>query len=300
MFGYIKTHTSELKVGEYEYYRAAYCGLCRSMGKCTGQCSRLTLSYDFAFLTLVRLALSGDTVGFSRRRCMVHPIRKRKMMDSNATLEYCSYAAALLSYHKLIDDISDERGAKRLRARMLRPSLARMRKKALKKGGLTELDACISKKLSELSELERSGTDSVDLPADLFGEMLSEIMAFGYDGDEKRIARSIGYHIGKWIYITDALDDLLEDIEKNRYNPFAKMYGRELLPSEIELVLAALKNELCDAEGAFDLIDFGDNERLLGIVRNVIYLGMPHRVESIVSKDNCRKKGQLETDERSV
>ena len=222
------------------------------------------------------------------------------MMDSNATLEYCSYAAALLSYHKLIDDISDERGAKRLRARMLRPSLARMRKKALKKGGLSELDASISKKLSELSELERSGTESVDLPADLFGEMLSEIMAFGYEGDEKRIARSIGYHIGKWIYITDALDDLLEDIEKNRYNPFAKMYGRALLPSETELVLAALKNELCDAEGAFDLIDFGDNERLLGIVRNVIYLGMPHRVESIVSKENCRKKGQLETDERSI
>ena len=62
MFGYVKTHNPELRVAEYEYYRAAYCGLCRSMGKCTGQCSRMTLSYDFAFLALIRLALTGDKV----------------------------------------------------------------------------------------------------------------------------------------------------------------------------------------------------------------------------------------------
>ena len=55
MFGYIKTYPPELKVREQEYYRAVYCGLCRTMGKCTGQCSRMALSYDFAFLVMLRL-----------------------------------------------------------------------------------------------------------------------------------------------------------------------------------------------------------------------------------------------------
>ena len=37
MFGYVKTVRGELRIREYEYYRASYCGLCRAMGKCTGQ-----------------------------------------------------------------------------------------------------------------------------------------------------------------------------------------------------------------------------------------------------------------------
>ena len=129
MFGYVRTHTPEMKVSEYEYYRAAYCGLCRSMGKCTGQCSRMTLSYDFAFLALVRLALSGEAVEIKRRRCVAHPLRKRAMMERNSELDFCAYAAALLTYHKLADDIADERGAKRALARMTRPMARSMRKK---------------------------------------------------------------------------------------------------------------------------------------------------------------------------
>ena len=54
MFGYIKPLTPELRIREHECYRAYYCGLCRAMGKCTGQCSRMTLSYDFVFLAAVR------------------------------------------------------------------------------------------------------------------------------------------------------------------------------------------------------------------------------------------------------
>ena len=67
MFGYIRTDTPELRVRENEYYKAVYCGMCRAQGKCTGQCSRLTLSYDMVFLALLRLAVSGEnpTLGFT-------------------------------------------------------------------------------------------------------------------------------------------------------------------------------------------------------------------------------------------
>ena len=61
MFGYIRTDTPELRVKENEYYKAVYCGLCRAQGKCTGQCSRMTLSYDMAFLALLRLAVNKDS-----------------------------------------------------------------------------------------------------------------------------------------------------------------------------------------------------------------------------------------------
>ena len=61
---------------------------------------------------------------------------------------------------------------------------------------------------------------------------------------------------------------------------------------------AALKNELCDAEGAFDLIDFGDNRMLQNIICNIIYLGMPGTVDKVMKRDGCdnagRRKGQFE------
>ena len=47
MFGYVMPYVPTLQVQEYELYRAVYCGLCREMGRITGQASRLTLSYDF-------------------------------------------------------------------------------------------------------------------------------------------------------------------------------------------------------------------------------------------------------------
>lgn len=290
MFGYVKTYTPELKVGEYEYYRGAYCGLCRAMGKCTGQCSRMTLSYDFAFLALIRVALSGENVDFHRKRCFVHPLHKRKVMKKNPQLEYCAYAAALLSYHKLSDDISDERGKKKLLALISRPMVSTMRRRAIKKGGLAELDRIISEKLAELSDFERSQEASVDTPADIFGDLLSKIVSFGFEGTQLKIAENIGSHVGRWIYITDAADDFFEDVKKQRYNPFALLYGNNITEREKGLIADALKNELCDAEMAVDLIEFEDRRMLEGIIRNIFYLGMPHTVKTVLTAEDKETK----------
>ena len=173
MFGYVRAYKPELKVKEYELYRAAYCGLCRSMGKCTGQCSRMTLSYDFAFLAIFRFALLNDELSFDKKRCIAHPLEKRSYVENNSTLEYCAGAAALLNYHKVRDDLSDERGKKKLVAALALPAVSGARRKALKRG-LTELDGKISAHLARLSELEGTSPRSVDAPAGIFGELLGE------------------------------------------------------------------------------------------------------------------------------
>ena len=81
MFGYVRTYTSELYVKENEFYKGVYCGLCRSLGKCTGQLSRATLNYDFVFGALLRMAATGEKIGFEKKRCIIHPIRKRAMVN---------------------------------------------------------------------------------------------------------------------------------------------------------------------------------------------------------------------------
>ena len=291
MFGYVKVNNSELKVKEYEFYRGTYCGLCRSMGKCTGQCSRMTLNYDFVFLALVRMALDTPKIRFEQKRCLAHPLKKRNSMVRNEALDYCSATSAILNYQKVKDDINDEKGFKKLRALLALPFMAHARKKAIKKNAaLRELDGIVAKKLTELSVLEKSDRASVDEPANCFGELLGHIMCFGFEGSDCRVAFEFGKSIGAWIYIADALDDMKDDFKKGRYNPFIRLYGGQM-PNEEQLasIYYAIKNRLYNAEAAFDLFDTDDGA-IKSIIQNVIYLGIPERTEGIIAPDKCKKR----------
>lgn len=292
MFGYVKVLRPEMKVREYEFYRATYCGLCRAMGKCTGQCSRFTLSYDMAFLTLVRLGSSGERISFERARCLAHPLKKRSYMTRNPVLDYSASASAILNYHKIRDDLTDERGVKRLLATLALPLAAQGRRRAIKQG-YSELDCRVSNLLSELSEIEKIKRPSVDEPARIFGQILGEIMSYGEDGDKSRVLRTLGCSVGRWIYIADALDDWESDAKRGGYNPFALLYGKESpTAEELEGIKIAMKNELLSAESALDLMDIEDTD-VKHVIENILFLGLPARVEEIAKKEKNPKGKQI-------
>lgn len=280
MFGYVRINKPELKVREYEFYRSTYCGLCRAMGKCTGQCSRLTLSYDLTFLALVRMGASGEKPDIGKAPCLAHPLQKKTYLKRSPTLDYCAAASALLNYHKVKDNISDEKGLKKLAALAALPFAAHIRRRALKMG-LSSLDLSISQKLSELSKTESEAKPSVDEPAKIFGELLADIFSFGTEGDRARILRALGMSVGRWIYIADALDDWRSDARNGGYNPFILLYGKEP-PTDQELdgIRIAVKNELISAEAALDLMDIEDKD-IKNTVENILFLGLPAKIEEL-------------------
>ena len=72
MFGYIVVHKPELKVKEYETYRASYCGLCHSLKKQSGRIGQLTLSFDMTFLALLLVPpQKGEREGGKERKNLV-------------------------------------------------------------------------------------------------------------------------------------------------------------------------------------------------------------------------------------
>ena len=281
MFGYIRTDTPEMRVRENEYYRAVYCGLCRAQGKCTGQCSRMTLSYDVAFLALLRLAISGEKPEIKRGRCIAHPFKKRAYLARCKSLEYCAYAAAILTHGKVADDLSDERGSKKFKAKLLAPIARKMRKKALK--SYRELDERVTKGLSELSEIEKQKLPSVDIPADKFGDILADVLSYGVDEKSSKILKSIGKHIGRWIYIVDAVDDIDDDFKRGRFNPFVCLYNTSVLDGETKRTISdSLRLELLAAEPALDLIEHRGDRNIEEIIKNIVYRGMPNAADEIL------------------
>ena len=277
MFGYVRAMREELTVRQDTLYRAAYCGLCKEMGRCTGQCSRLTLSYDMVFLYLVRAALTGTKPQAKKGRCFLHPLRARQMLVSDKELSYAARVSALLAYGKLSDDLADEKGWRRFYKRLLRPAFGA----AMARADLAELYARIEMLLQELARLEAEKQPSVDAPADVFGKLLAEVFAYGLEGDAEKIAREIGFRTGRWIYAVDAADDMDEDAKKGGYNPFLLLYGGEMDIEQRRYAEMAMQYDLTAAAAALDLAEKSD---LLPIVQNIIYLGMPAAAKKALHK----------------
>lgn len=283
MFGYVLVDKPSLRLREYDYYRATYCGLCHAMGKCTGCASRLTLSYDMTFFALIREMLVEEEVVFEKKRCIRHPIKKIETVEINSQLEYSAYVGGILTAGKIADNINDERGIKRVLASFLRVFFSKMEREADK--NLPEISYLVEQKLSELKEVETNMVSSIDVPADIFGDMMSSLLSFGLDGDKKLIASNIGKRIGRWTYIVDAFDDYDKDRESGSYNPFVLLYGGEDF-SEDNLISISkmLEAELALALSAIDLLDEDSDKTRSEIIKNILCLGMPQSVKKVCDK----------------
>ena len=288
MFGYVKANKPELKIREYDTYCAAYCGLCRAMKKTTGMLSCIVLNYDFVFLCLIRIALEKEKVTVSYRRCPIHPLKKRPMLDSVPTLSYSAEATSVLAYCKAKDDVQDSSGGRKLLHRIIFPFFKYLKRRA----DLPELENAINEKLAALDELERSRTASLDAPAAVFGELLGEVFAYGLEGSTHTLAYEIGYHTGKFVYAADAADDYEKDLKSGSYNPLCEMYGDSFSSDNRASVRTALLCELSRLEAAINLIDFSLCRDFEGIVSNIIYLGMPEVMTRALFKEHSTKDSE--------
>jgi len=62
----------------------------------------------------------------------------------------------------------------------------------------------IDKNLADISSLERECSGDIDKMSHLFGKVTEEIFSI-LDGKDGEILRFIGYNLGRWIYVVDAL-----------------------------------------------------------------------------------------------
>ncbi len=266
----------ELLVRDYEFYRTVYCGICRTMKEVTGVISPAFLTYDSVYLALVRMVfVPEDGFGVRRIRCPLHPLKKRPVLIKNDALVYTARVFACLSYHRLRDDLHDEKAMRRAAEGMLLPFLRHGQKKA----DLCDLDAMMTKELAAIRGLEVALCDSVDLPAEHFGTLLGEVFAYGLEGDHAVITRQIGYHLGKFIYIADAAEDYEKDRVSGAYNPFVLRYGNVPLTAENkETIHTSLLMEAEQIGLAVELLPFGKRLTPERLIKNITYLGLPARI----------------------
>lgn len=284
MFGYIKPDIPELKVKEHELYKATYCGLCRTMGKCTGCMSKLTLSYDFAFLGLIRMVTDNVQGEIKMRRCIIHPFKKRPMVEMNESLEFCAKSSVILTKMKLKDNVNDSRGLSKIKAKIARLVSIFFRKTDEE---LKPLEEKITECIDNLTVLEKANSDSIDETAATFGELLGNVAAFGYEEPKNRILYEIGFHLGKWIYVIDAIDDMKDDIKKKSYNVLVNSFGDTLIDNDKDILNCAMMLELDAMSKGLELIDFSSHRDIESVIKNIVYSGMIKETRRVLKLDTC-------------
>ena len=131
MFGYIKPYKPEMRMKEYELYRSFYCSMCKKLGKSYGVFARFTLNYEFVFLALLYSSLNDSDCPTKQGRCPFDPAKKCNYCEiSGEEFEFSSSAAVMLLYYKLLDNLRDEKGIKRLKYLAIKPMFKSNYKKA--------------------------------------------------------------------------------------------------------------------------------------------------------------------------
>jgi hypothetical protein len=302
LFGYVLPERQELKVKEFELFKAYYCGVCKSIAKKYGQIPRLTLNYDTTFLALILESIAGETVSIKSERCIAHPVKKRNVIRNSEIVDYASDMNVLLAYYKLLDNWQDEKS-------ILSGTGMLALKKSYKKIKRKYNEKCdiIRKRLGELTILEKEKCSSIDRAAEPFAKLMEEVLSYDplkQNDNNMKILKWIGYNLGKWIYISDAYDDISKDIKEKSYNPFLCQYnytGENVDDFKLSIkdkVEFNLTHSLSQIAKAYELLSPGSKTESIcsnscndsfctpdvkGIVENIIYLGLLRKTEQILA-----------------
>lgn len=269
MFGYIQANMADLSESEQTRYRSAYCGLCRTLGTRHGFTSRLSLTYDLTFLTLLLSSLYEPAERSGECRCVVHPCKKHTFMTNEIT-HYAADMTIALTYHKCLDDWEDERKfSRKCYAASLEKSYERV------KLDWPEQCAAIEQCIGELSVIEKNQRCDPDAAAKCFGKLMEAVFLYQKDMWEDSL-RMLGNGLGQYIYLADAAIDLPHDKRHNNFNPL-----KELAASQEDL-RPTLTMVLGEASTGFERLPLVQDIHLL---RNILYSGLWIKYNQGMQKD---------------
>lgn len=293
MFGYIMPDKAELKIKEYELFRAYYCGVCKSMGRSFGPISRFALNYEAVFLGLLLSGVNKEKSDMRKEACIANPFKKKWVVKNNRFVDFAADINVILTYYKLIDNWQDEKhlpsyGAKLMFGRGFRKASQRS----------SSVSSVIKDAMEKQRELETAKCKSIDAAAEPTAAMMREILLMGCRDRDQSVQRGVawlGYNIGKWIYTIDAFDDIERDIKSGSYNPLLLHYDyknqgaqefKQSIKSDIE---RDLLYTLSQAASAIELLDM----YYKGIIENIVYLGMHSKTNNVLCGDCSQCKQHI-------
>lgn len=269
MFGYVRPAAQRLTEEQQQRYEGAYCGLCHTLGRRYGLAGRMILNYDLTFLAML---LSEGTAERCTKRCLIHPVKGRPCACGGSAFELAADMSIILTWWQIQDGIADHGffGGLKYRAASLLLRRAYRKARALRPA----FDESTRRHLEKLSELEKENCPSLDAAADTFARLLADAAHEVAQPVKRRVLEQMLYHLGRWVYLVDAADDLKNDVNTGSYNPLPLRYalpGDTLTDTARQALAQTLDGSIRAMAAAFELWDFGDYGP---VIESTVYEGL--------------------------
>ena len=201
---------------------------------------------------------------------------------------------------KYFDDVNDD---KSLKSKFESAALAPYKRKFNR--NVTMINDIIEENLNMLSNLEKnkefSSIDEISHPFSLIVAKILELYPEKVDDDCDELRYELydlGYALGKWIYLIDALDDLKDDLNTNNFNPYNVLFNSNSLSFD-ELILSCINeidfyisNCLVNCSDFLKIIPF---KKHYSIIDNVINLGIINKYYEILNKIPAIENNKINT-----
>ena len=214
----------------------------------------------------------------------MHPGKKHREISCAAT-EYAADMNILLTYAKFADDMKDEGDpGSGVCMRLYRKDFIKVRDKypCQYKG--------IMKALKKLDSIERNDIECREIKkaAGAFGELMMALFSYKTKAEPfLHDLRGLAYHLGCFIYLMDAYDDIDKDEKKGSYNPLISLYNdKDFEQKAYDLMY----DEAAKCAWYYEKLPCTEHKDILG---NIIYAGIWNRY------DRIRKEGR-EKNERCI
>ena len=112
---------------------------------------------------------------------------------------------------------------------------------------------------------------------------------------QRRVLERLGYCLGRWVYLVDAMDDMAEDQKHGRYNPYLHRFGlskagAEEIDRARQEILPGLNVCISEACAAFELLEI---HHFREIIHNILYYGL-EQVQNSVANGAFRRSDRKE------
>ena len=279
MFGYVNADKNEMTDEERSTYQAYYCGLCRELKRQAGAGAQICLNYDITFLAILLSGLYEPDEVTEPFRCRLHPTNKRFFHESEV-MQYAASMNIVLSYYKFLDDYQDDHKTSRKKiANRFEPVVKRVCEEYPRQ------TQAIEDFVRDLSDAEYRQEDNLTVLSALSGDMLGELFCYKEEDVWNESLRSMGYYLGKFIYLLDAYDDMEKDRKNHSFNPMLRAIDKD--PSYDAFCRQVLVSLIAECTKEFERLPILKNASIL---RNILYSGIWTKYDMIQARRDHKCK----------
>ncbi len=251
MFGTLKPHGCTMGDGLEAEYRLFYCGLCQGLGRRFGPLSRGVLSRDAVFVAVLADGLLEQPASPSSCRCPMMPIhRKPTASGDSVPLRFAAGIQMLLGDQWLADREADGNRSARLARSLAARPVATAREELTQLGVSLEPLEGFEHRQSAVEEGDATPEQAAAPTAEALGLVFGSLADLPGAGDGLRQPavrddlQQLGQHVGRVIYLADALEDLRRDYLRGQFNPcvVGGDDGRRIVPGRVRSACRSLRS----------------------------------------------------------